>query len=138
MRPTSEQGSKDVKQKYAVWGVAGAAFLLTLGITSWRNGLWSSDEPSAQPGGSGAAASHSIDRPNPVPKHPFQAAIIPPAAPPPAQTTQLPSPPTVGNAPSPTEDRGSTTPDPIYEQSQEDYKERAKLMEEIAARARAQ
>ena len=134
-----------MKQKYAVWGVAGAAFLVTLGITSWRNGLWSSDEPTAQPGS--AAASHSIDKPNPVPKHPFQAAMITPTAPQPAQTTHLQPQPaettqppptaTVANAPSPTQDRLSTTPDPIYEQSQEAYKQRAKLMEEIAARARA-
>jgi hypothetical protein len=125
-----------VNQKYAVWGFAGAAFLITLGITSWRNGLWSSDEPSAQPGG--AAASHSIAKPNPIPKDPFHAAMIRPAASPEAQqTTQSPPQPTVGNAPSPTQEGPPPAPDPIYEESQSDYKQRAKLMEEIAARARA-
>jgi hypothetical protein len=136
-----------VKQKYAVWGFAGAAFLVTLGITSWRSGLWSSDEPSAQ--SRSAAASHSIDRSNPIPKDPFQAATIPPAAPPPARATPAPPPPsppqqesppqpTVGNAPSPPQEGHSTAPDPTYEQAQDDYKQRAKLMEEIATRARSQ
>jgi len=134
-----------VKQKSTVWGLAGAAFLVTLGITSWRNGLWSSDEPTAQPGG--VAVSHSIDKPNPIPKDPFHAAVIPPAPPPPpaqTQTTQLPPPPQPpvenapsGNAPSPTQAMYSTAPDPLYEQAQDDYKQRAKLMEEIAARARS-
>jgi len=125
-----------------LWGFAGAAFLVTLGITSWRNGRWSSDEPSAQPGG--ATTSHSINMPRGLPQHPFGTAVIPPAAPPPAQTTQSPPPPepqpqpTVGNAPSPLQDRDSTAPDPNYEQYQDDYKQRAMLMEEIAARARSQ
>jgi hypothetical protein len=135
-----------VKQKYAVWAFAGAAFLVSLGIMSWRNGLWSSGEPSAQP--HGVAASHSTDRSNPIPKDPFHAALSPSAAPPPAQTTrpqsqpQLepePQPqPIVENALSPPPDGLSTGPDPIEEQSQDDYKQRAKLMEEIAARARSQ
>ncbi len=130
-----------MKQKYAVWGLAGAVFLVTLGITSWRNGLWRSDEPSAQP--SKAAASHPIDKPNPIPKDPFQAAMAPPAAPAPAQPaqpaqpTQSPPQSTVGTAPTPTQDGYPTAPDPNYEQSQDDYKQRAKLMEEIAARARS-
>jgi hypothetical protein len=130
-----------VKSKYTVWGLAGGAFLITLGITSWRNGLWSSDEPSAPP--RGVAPSHSIGLPSPIPKDPFQAARLPPAAPPPVQTTQplpppLPQPqPPVGNAPSPTQEMHVAAPDPIYEQSQDDYKERAKLMEEIAAQARS-
>jgi hypothetical protein len=135
-----------VKQKYTIWVVAGAAFLVTLGITSWRNGLWSSDEPSAQPGG--AAASHSIDMPVPIPKDPFQAAKPAQSTqPPPSPSSQLssqpsPSPqpepePTVGNDPSLRQDGQSTAPDPIYEQSQDEYKQRAKLMEEIAARARS-
>ena len=147
-RSSSGQGSKGVKQKYTVWVFAGAAFLVTLGITSWRSGLWSSGEPGAQPGG--ATASHSSDKPNPIPKDPFQAARITQVAPPPAQTTRLPAPtpqpeteteaqpePIVGNAPIPTQDTQATAPDPVYEQSQEDYKQRAKLMEEIAARARS-
>ena len=134
-----------MKQKFTVWGLAGAAFLVTLGITSWQNGLWSSGEPSAQP--DGVAANRSIDKPNPIPKDPFQAAVppaaaalppaamAPPAAPPPAETTQSPPQPPVENAP--TQAMDSTAPDPVYEQSQDDYKQRAKLMEEIAARARS-
>lgn len=132
-----------MKQKYAVWVLAGSAFLATLGITSWRNGLWSSDEPGAQP--VKAASSRSINTPNPIPKDPFQATGVPPAAPAPApaQPTQsapepLPPPPepAVGIASSPPPYTQSAPPDPISEQSQDDYKQRAKLMEEIAARAR--
>jgi hypothetical protein len=135
-----------VKRTYIGWGLAGAAFLVTLGITSWRNGLWSSDEPSAQSGD--AAASHSIQMPAPMPKHPFQAAVIPPAAsppphttlpaqttPPPAQANQSPPEPTAGNAPNSMQNT-PTAPDPLHEQSQDDYKQRAKLMTEIAERAR--
>ena len=132
-----------MKQKYAVWGFAVAAFLVTLGIMSWQNGLWSSDESSAQ--SDGAAASHSIHVPNPIPKDPFHAAVTPseappaatPAAAPPSQTAQLPPQPTIGTGSSPTQARQSTAPDPVYEQAQDDYKERAKLMEEIAAQARS-
>lgn len=141
----SEQGSDGVKQRYTVWGLAGAAFLVTLGVTSWRNGLWSSDELTAQP--NRTAASHSIPTPTPIPKNPFQTATTPPAAPPPVQTTQpppqlqpTPEPlpqPAVGVASSPTQYTPPTAPDPIYEQSQEDYRQRAKLMEEIAAQARS-
>jgi len=139
------KGGDGMKQKFIVWGLAGAAFLVTLGITSWQNGLWSSGEPSAQP--DGVAANRSIDKPNPIPKDPFQAAVppaaaapppaamAPPAAPPPAETTQSPPQPPVDNAPTQAVD--STAPDPVYEQSQDDYKQRAKLMEEIAARARS-
>ena len=136
-----------MKQKYAIWGFAGAAFLVTLGITSWRNGLWNSDGPGAQPGGT--AVSHSIQKSNPIPKDPFQPARILPAAPAPMQATQsppqqLPSQPqpqpqpTVENAPTPMEVTPPTAPDTIYEEALDDYKQRAKLMEEIAARARAQ
>lgn len=130
-----------MKQKHIIWGCAGAVFVVTLGITSWRNGLGSSDEPSARPIG---AASQSIDLPGPIPKHPFQGAVTSPVAPPPAptqspppaQTTQSAPQPTAGDIPSPTQAEPSTAPDPVNEQSQDDYKERAKLMEEIAARAR--
>jgi hypothetical protein len=128
-----------VKQKHIIWGCAGAVFVVTLGITSWRNGLGSSDEPSARPIG---AASQSIDLPGPIPKHPFQAPVTSPVAPPPAQTTQSPPQPqpTAEDIPSPTQVAPATAPDPVNdpfnEQSQDDYKERAKLMEEIAARAR--
>jgi len=132
-----------VKQKYTVWALAGVAFLVTLGITSWQNGLWSSGEPNAQPGG--AAASHSIEMPSPIPEHPFQTTVIPPGAPPPAQITQprqddiTQSPAETIQAPQPQPTAGPlTAPDPVNEQSQDDYKQRAKLMEEIAARARAQ
>ena len=138
-----------MKQNFAVWGFAGVTFLVTLGIMSWRNGLWSSDEPGAQSGG--ATASHSTAAPNPIPNDPFHAAIKPPAAPPPSlsaqpqaqpQPEQQPEPqsqqqPTAETASSPTRVGPPAGPDPIYEQAQDDYKERAKLMEEIAARARS-
>lgn len=145
--PLSEQGSNGVKQQYAIWAFAGAAFLVTLGIASWRNGLWNSDEPSAQP--ARAAVSHSTDVPspvaNPIPKDPFQAAGIRSAAPPPVQAQTTPSPPqpqpqpapSVGNPPIPAGELPPTAPDPTYEQSQEEYKQRAKLMEEIASGARS-
>jgi hypothetical protein len=116
------KGGTGVKHKYVIWGLAGAAFLVTLGITSWREGLWSSDEPNAQAGG--AAASHS----SPTPTHPSQVVETPPAAaaaaPPRAAAPNDTPPP----APSP----GS------LEQAQDDYQQRAKLMQELAERARAQ
>jgi hypothetical protein len=37
-----------VKDKYITWGMAVAAFLLTLAIASWWNGWWGLNQPSAQ------------------------------------------------------------------------------------------
>ncbi len=139
-----------MKQKYVIWGLAGAAFLVTLGISAWREGLWSPDEPSAP--ASGVAASHSL----PMPEHPFQAAVntpapvssaatvspptavLPPkASMPPPVTASPPTQPGDGNAASAVTNAGPLSVDPPHEQSQDDYVQRAKLMQEIAERARA-
>jgi hypothetical protein len=136
-----------VNQKYIALGLAGTAFVVTLGISFWRDGPWGSDRPSAQT--DTAAQKHAI----PVPAHPF-AAVSPgsaspvaapsiaaqaaaaaalPAAPPP-QPIQSPPQPDAGNAQSvvpPT-----APPDPYNEQSQDDYKQREKLFRELAEKAR--
>ncbi len=39
----------DMNGRFLIWAVAGATFLVTVGISSWRNGLWETD-PSAMPG----------------------------------------------------------------------------------------
>lgn len=138
-----------MKEKYVIWVFAGAVFLGTLGVASWRHGSRSSDEPGAQL--RGATASHSIR----MPDHPFQAAVQPQAAPPsapaaqsppaqatqsaPAQAPQSPPLSTAGDiSPAPIQTSPLAAPDPVYEQSRDDYKQREKLMDEIAARARAQ
>lgn len=74
---SAAQGETDVDQKIITWGLAGAAFIVTLGISSWQEGLWRSDQPSARTGDL-LIVRDSIR----IPQHPFEAASSSDAAPP--------------------------------------------------------
>jgi hypothetical protein len=124
-----------MNQKYIIWGLAISAFVATLAISSWHEGLWHSGEAVAQTPPE-RDATH-------IPSHPFesvppgtlpppgrlppiasaapvaarpvlQTATPPPPAPPPAESD--PQPPPTDSA---TDDTPSPVPDPDYEQFQQ-------------------
>jgi hypothetical protein len=61
-----------------IWGRAGAVFLVTVGISSWRNGLWEPDPVTE----TNTTASQSVNQTR-VPEQPFAAEATPAAEPPP-------------------------------------------------------
>lgn len=89
-----------MNQRFLMWGLASIVFMVTLGISSWHEGLWSSDEPvithHARPA---AAESEDI---TPLPARPFGpekpapevlpalAAVTPQPPPPPPPVEALP------------------------------------------------
>ena len=87
-----------MNQRFLMWGLASIVFVVTLGISSWHEGLWTPDEPAtAQYARPAAVASDDI---TPMPARPFGpdkpaptavpaiAAVTPqpPPPPPPAET----------------------------------------------------
>jgi hypothetical protein len=85
-----------MNQRFLMWGLASIAFVVTLAISSWHEGLWPSDEIPAR--GNSAATLTSAD-PAPVPAQPFGPAhpapavvgpVLAAATPPQAQAPQQP------------------------------------------------
>jgi hypothetical protein len=70
-----------MNQRFLMWGLASIAFVVTLAISSWHEGLWPSDE--APTGGKRLTALISPD-PMPLPAQPFG-----PAHPAPAVATPI-------------------------------------------------
>ena len=95
-----------MNQRFLMWGLASIVFVVTLGISSWHEGLWASDEPAAAAHHTRPTAVASDDI-TPIPARPFGpekaaptpipalAAVTPqppppppPEIPPPADTSQ--------------------------------------------------
>jgi hypothetical protein len=57
-----------MKQRFLMWGLASIAFVVTLAISSWHEGLWPYDEA---PTRSNRAASLASADPVPLPAQPF-------------------------------------------------------------------
>jgi hypothetical protein len=85
-----------MNQRFLIWGLASIVFVVTLGISSWHEGLWASDEPVAAHHTRPAAV--TSDDITPMPARPFGpekpaptpvpviAAVTPPPPPPPEET----------------------------------------------------
>jgi hypothetical protein len=92
-----------MNQRFLMWGLASIVFVVTLGISSWHAGLWTSDEPAVRHARPGAVASEDM---TPMPVRPFgPEKSAPTVAPPPvaAATPQSPLPPPPAQAPPPIE-----------------------------------
>jgi hypothetical protein len=57
-----------MKQRFLMWGLASMAFVVTLAVSSWNEGLWFADEPPIR--GSRPATLASAD-PIPLPAEPY-------------------------------------------------------------------
>ncbi len=90
-----------MNQRFMMWGLASITFVVTLGITSWNDGLWQSDETAPTRAHSVRTASFTADDTTDVPFRPFAPTH---AAPPPAPLEKVaavtPLPPPVEPAPS--------------------------------------
>jgi hypothetical protein len=104
-----------MKQRFLMWGLASIAFVVTLAISSWHEGLWPYDEA---PTRSNRAASLAPADPVPLPAQPFApehpappaaTPIVVAATPPQPQAPQQPASP----APAPEE---TVPPMPTAEQ----------------------
>jgi hypothetical protein len=88
-----------MNQRFLIWGLASIAFVVTLAISSWHEGLWASDETTTR--GNRAAAVAPTDsmelpaRPF-APEHPAlatpSAAVVTPPQPQVPQQTDTPAP----------------------------------------------
>ena len=86
-----------MNQRFLMWGLASIVFVVTLGISSWHAGLWTSDEPAVRHARPAPVASDDM---TPMPVRPFgpeklaPTVSLPPVA---AATPQppLPAPPAV-------------------------------------------
>ena len=89
-----------MNQRFLMWGLASIVFVLTLGISSWREGLWTSDEPAVHHARPAAVASDDI---TPMPARPFGPEKAAPTVVPPrvAAATPPPPPPPPAEAPPP-------------------------------------
>ena len=89
-----------MNQRFLMWGLASIAFVVTLGISSWHEGLWASDEPATVHHTRPAAVAN--DDITPMPAQPFGPAKTAPAALPAiaAVTPQPPPPPAEAPPPS--------------------------------------
>ena len=94
-----------MNQRFLMWGLASIVFVVTLGISSWHAGLWTSDEPAIRHARPAPVASDDM---TPMPLRPFApekpaptvapppvaaATTQPPLVPPPAQTPPIDTPP---------------------------------------------
>jgi hypothetical protein len=136
-----------MNQKYITWGLAITAFVATLGISSWHQGLWHSEEPMAQ---SNQSAATDLAH---IPAHPFDAVASAPvpvmatAAPPPVTTPVLaaatpapppPVPPPAEPAQSPpaTDSATDDTPSPVPDVDFEQFQAQADRAADHSARTR--
>jgi hypothetical protein len=136
-----------MNQKYIAWGLAITAFVATLGISSWHQGLWHSGEPVAQSRPKATEVIH-------IPARPFEAVASAPvramaaAAPPPVATPALaaatrqpplppPSAPPTDPQPSPATDSATDdTPSPVPDVDYEQFQAQAERAAEHSARSR--
>jgi type IV secretory pathway VirB10-like protein len=101
-----------MNQRFLMWGLASIVFVVTLGISSWHEGLWATDEPATAAHQTRPTAVASDDI-TPIPARPFGpekpaptavpalAAVTPqPPAPPPPPPAETP-PPTDTSQPMP-------------------------------------
>jgi type IV secretory pathway VirB10-like protein len=83
-----------MNQRFLMWGLASIAFVVTLAISSWHEGLWPSDEATTRGNRATALAStDSTELPaqpfapeHPAPATPAAAVVTPPEQQAPAQT----------------------------------------------------
>ena len=138
-------------QKTITWGLALSAFVVTLAISSWREGLWHSGEQTAMASASpGSDATHIPARPfekvassGPTPVRPAPLAPAVPvatrpmmvaAAPPPPP----PAPPPVAEsapAPAPADSATDDTPSPVPDPDEEQVRQQAERSAERGARS---
>lgn len=82
-------------ERIIVLGLACAAFVVTLGISSWHNGLWHSGDSSTAQDVENAQRTRTLLSSAPTAQlaRPFAPAVAAPAPPPPAATPPTPPPP---------------------------------------------
>ena len=88
-----------MNQRFLMWGLASIAFVVTLTVTSWNQGLWQSDETAA-PAQNVRAASLTSANPTDLPFRPFVPTHV--EQPAPVETVaavKLPPPPDLAPAP---------------------------------------
>jgi type IV secretory pathway VirB10-like protein len=91
-----------MNQRFLMWGLASIVFVVTLGISSWHEGLWASDEPAAAHHTRPAAIAN--DEITPMPAQPFgPEKPAPTTVPALAAVTSPPPPPPPVEAPPPTD-----------------------------------
>ena len=93
-----------MNQRFLMLGFASLVFVVTLGVSSWHEGLWTSNEPAVPAHRARPVAVASEDDITPIPAHPFGpdkptptavpaiAAVTPPP-PPPTPQVETPPPP---------------------------------------------
>ena len=108
-----------MSQRFLMWGLASIVFVVTLGISSWHEGLWASDEPAAahdvRPT---AVASEDIP---PMPARPFgPEKPAPTAVPVIAAVTPQPPPPPLAETPPPA-DTSQPMPTAVPDMDEADF-----------------
>jgi type IV secretory pathway VirB10-like protein len=86
-----------MNQRFLMWGLASIAFVVTLALTSQRDGLWQSDQTIAPTHNIRTASSFTTEDSVAVPARPFAPAHA--APPPPVETVTAVTPPPPDPAP---------------------------------------
>lgn len=82
-----------MNQRFLMWGLAGIAFIATLAISSWNEGLWPFEETTIPHGNHQATVAMSTE-PAPLPARPFGPETLTEApTPPPTVDSAVPLPP---------------------------------------------
>jgi hypothetical protein len=92
-----------MNQRFLMWGLASIAFVVTLTVTSWNEGLWQSDETAA-PVHNVRAASLTSANPTDLPFRPFVTTHVEQPAPVETVAAVKPLPPPPDLAPAPQEE----------------------------------
>lgn len=101
-----------MNQRFLMWGLASITFVVTLGITSWNDGLWQSDPTMPTRAHNARTVSLTTDDTTDVPFRPFAPThAAPPAAP--AEKVAAVTPP----PPAPVESAPEQAPPPADEPS---------------------
>ena len=126
-----------MNQRFLMWGLASITFVVTLAVTSWNDGIWQSEEPTATTARGMRAVSFAMsEESTDVPSHPFAPTHAP--VPVPVQTvaavTPSPAAPTPpGELPPPVEPSTQPTSQELDEQDFMAQRDRAS---EHSARSR--
>ena len=89
-----------MNQRFLMWALASIVFVVTLGISSWHEGLWTSAEPATAAHRARPVAVASDDS-TPMPERPFGPEKPAPAAVPAIAAVTTPPPPPPAEAPPP-------------------------------------
>ena len=130
-----------MNQRFLMWGLASITFVVTLGITSWNDGLWPSDETMPTRAHNVRTASFTSDDSTDLPLRPFAPTHAAPPAPPVEKIAAVTPPPPPPVEPAPEEAAPPPTEEPstqvsAQELDEADFQAQRSRDSERSARAR--